>query len=96
LLRALTVGLVAVLWPFCRRAPKQRWTGLVWTNWVAEASTRIFQALADGTYKNYGLDSLSCRAAQRHNRILLIAGARLLHGANTLMSFDAVTNNVRW
>jgi len=34
------------------------------TNWVAEAEHGgFYQALADGTYKKYGLDVTICRAA---------------------------------
>jgi len=36
------------------------------TNWVAEAEHGgFYQAVADGTYRKYGLDVTSCRAARR-------------------------------
>jgi NitT/TauT family transport system substrate-binding protein len=63
--RALTVALVAVLMAV---SPAGAQTALdkvsFGTNWVAEAEHGgFFQALADGTYKKYGLTSPSCRAA---------------------------------
>src|SRR6201994_1687269 len=67
------------------------------TNWVAEAEHGgFFQAAADGTYKKYGLDvPLAPGGPNDNNRMLLIAGKiDFFMAANTLMSFDAVTNNV--
>jgi NitT/TauT family transport system substrate-binding protein len=67
------------------------------TNWVAEAEHGgFFQALADGTYKRYGLDvTIVPGGPNDNNRMLLIAGKiDFFMAANTLMSFDAVTNNV--
>src|SRR5436190_5826844 len=67
------------------------------TNWVAEAEHGgFFQAVADGTYKKYGLDvTIVPGGPNSNNRILLIAGKiDFFLTANTLMSFDAVTNNV--
>lgn len=67
------------------------------TNWVAEAEHGgFFQALADGTYKKYGLDvTIVPGGPNENNRMLLIAGKLdFFMAANTLMSFDAVTNNV--
>jgi NitT/TauT family transport system substrate-binding protein len=67
------------------------------TNWVAEAEHGgFFQALADGTYKNYGLDvTIVPGGPNDNNRMLLIAGKLdFFMAANTLMSFDAVANNV--
>jgi NitT/TauT family transport system substrate-binding protein len=67
------------------------------TNWVAEAEHGgFFQAVADGTYKKYGLDvSIVPGGPNVNNRILEIAGKLdFFMAANTLMSFDAVTNNV--
>ena len=52
------------------------------TNWVPEAEHGgFFQALADGTYKNYGLDvTIVPGGPNENNRMLLIAGkTRLLH-----------------
>jgi NitT/TauT family transport system substrate-binding protein len=67
------------------------------TNWVAEGEHGgFFQALADGTYKQYGLDvTIVPGGPNENNRILLIAGKiDFFMAANTLMSFDAVANNV--
>jgi NitT/TauT family transport system substrate-binding protein len=67
------------------------------TNWVAEAEHGgFFQAVADGTYKRYGLDvTIVPGGPNENNRMLLIAGKiDFFMAANTLMSFDAITNNV--
>jgi NitT/TauT family transport system substrate-binding protein len=67
------------------------------TNWVAEAEHGgFFQAVADGTYRKYGLDvTIVPGGPNDNNRILLIAGKiDFFMAANTLMSFDAVANNV--
>jgi NitT/TauT family transport system substrate-binding protein len=67
------------------------------TNWVPEAEHGgFFQALADGTYKKYGLDvTIVPGGPNDNNRMLLIAGKLdFFMAANTLMSFDAVANNV--
>lgn len=67
------------------------------TNWVAEAEHGgFFQAVADGTYKNYGLDvTIVPGGPNVNNRLLLIAGKLdFCMSANTLQSFDAVANNV--
>jgi NitT/TauT family transport system substrate-binding protein len=67
------------------------------TNWVAEAEHGgFFQAVADGTYRKYGLDvTIVPGGPNDNNRMLLIAGKiDFFMAANTLMSFDAVGNNV--
>ncbi len=67
------------------------------TNWVAEAEHGgFFQAAADGTYKQYGLDvTIVPGGPNENNRMLLISGKLdFFMAANTLMSFDAVANNV--
>jgi len=67
------------------------------TNWVAEAEHGgFFQAVADGTYAKYGLDvTIVSGGPNDNNRMLLIAGKLdFFMAANTLMSFDAVANNV--
>src|SRR5260370_17033918 len=67
------------------------------TNWVAEADHGgFFQALADGPYKNYGLDvTIVPGGPNDNNRMLLIAGKLdFFMAANTLMALDAVANNV--
>ena len=98
LLRALTAGLVAVLMAILPAGAQTALDKVSFgTNWVAEAEHGgFFQALADGTYKNYGLDvTIVPGGPNDNNRILLIAGKLdFFMAANTLMSFDAVTNNV--
>ena len=67
------------------------------TNWVAEAEHGgFFQAVADGTYKKYGLDvTIVPGGPNSNNRMLLIAGKLdFFMSANTLQAFDAVTNKV--
>jgi NitT/TauT family transport system substrate-binding protein len=67
------------------------------TNWVAEAEHGgFFQAVADGTYRKYGLDvTIVPGGPNNNNRMLLTAGKLdFFMSANTLQSFDAVANNV--
>jgi NitT/TauT family transport system substrate-binding protein len=96
--RALTVVLVALVMGL---SPGRAQTALdkvsFGTNWVAEAEHGgFFQAVADGTYQKYGLDvTIVPGGPNDNNRMLLIAGKLdFFMAANTLMSFDAVTNNV--
>ena len=67
------------------------------TNWVAEAEHGgFYQALADGTYKKYGLDvTIVPGGPNVNNRILLAVGKiDFFMSANTLQSFDAVANDI--
>ena len=67
------------------------------TNWVAQAEHGgFFQAVADGTYKKYGLDvTLVPGGPNINNRILMIsAKIDFFMSANSLQTFDAVTNNI--
>jgi NitT/TauT family transport system substrate-binding protein len=67
------------------------------TNWVAEAEHGgFYQALVDGTYRNYGLDvTIVPGGPNVNNRILLPVGKLdFFMSANTLQSFDAVAQNV--
>jgi len=67
------------------------------TNWVAEGEHGgFFQAVADGTYRKYGLDvTIVPGGPNTNNRMLLTAGKLdFFMSANTLQSFDAVTNKV--
>jgi NitT/TauT family transport system substrate-binding protein len=56
----------------------------------------FYQAVADGTYRKYGLDvTIVPGGPNENNRMLLIAGkVDFFMAAGTLMSFDAVTNKV--
>lgn len=100
LLRALIVGMA--LWPVIgapARAQKIPDLDKVsfGTNWVAQAEHGgFYQAVADGTYKSYGLDvTIVPGGPNVNNRIQLIAGKlEFFMSANTLQSFDAVANNV--
>src|ERR1700733_11967437 len=102
LLRALTAGLSAILtMAVISMTPGHAQTALdkvsFGTNWVAEAEHGgFFQAVADGTYKAYGLDvTIVPGGPNDNNRMLLIAGKLdFFMAANPLMSFDAVSNNV--
>ncbi|MGC1464794.1 MAG: ABC transporter substrate-binding protein [Pseudolabrys sp.] len=67
------------------------------TNWVAEGEHGgFYQALADGTYKKYGLDvTIVPGGPNVNNRILLPVGKLdFFMSANTLQLFDAVENNI--
>src|SRR5215467_3174353 len=67
------------------------------TNWVAEAEHGgFFQALADGTYKKYGLEVIIVPGGPNvNNRTQLLAGKLdFFMSANSLQSFDAVANNI--
>ena len=98
LLRALTAGLLAASLTGAPVAAQDKLDKVSFgTNWVAEAEHGgFFQAVADGTYKKYGLDvTIVPGGPNDNNRMLLIAGKLdFFMAANTLMSFDAVANNV--
>ena len=67
------------------------------TNWVAQAEHGgYYQALADGTYKKYGLDvTILPGGPNANNRILLPVGKIDFYmSANLLQSFDAVAQNI--
>jgi NitT/TauT family transport system substrate-binding protein len=98
LLQTLTAGLLATSLTGAPAAAQEKLDKVTFgTNWVAEAEHGgFFQALADGTYKKYGLDvTIVPGGPNENNRMLLIAGKLdFFMTANTLMSFDAVANNV--
>ena len=67
------------------------------TNWVAEPEHGgFYQALADGTYRQYGLDvTIVPGGPQVNNRILLPVGRLdFFMSANLLRAFDAVAHKV--
>jgi NitT/TauT family transport system substrate-binding protein len=67
------------------------------TNWVAEAEHGgHYQALVDGTYRQYGLDvTIVPGGPNVNNRILLPVGKLdFFMSANTLQSFDAVAQDI--
>jgi NitT/TauT family transport system substrate-binding protein len=96
--RALTAGLVALVMAILPASAQTTLDKVSFgTNWVPEPEHGgFFQALADGTYKKYGLDvTIVPGGPNDNNRMLLIAGKLdFFMAANTLMSFDAVANNV--
>jgi len=67
------------------------------SNWVAEAEHGgFYQALADGTYRKYGLDvTILPGGPNANNRMLLLVDKIDFYlSANTLQGFDAVEHNV--
>src|SRR5215470_17602724 len=67
------------------------------TNWVAEGEHGgFYQAVADGTYRRYGLDvTIVPGGPNINNRILLPVGKiDFFLSANLLQAFDAVAQNV--
>ena len=97
LLRALIVGFLATLAAPVPAGAQTLDKVSFGTNWVAEAEHGgFFQALADGTYKAYGLDvTIEPGGPNTNNRMLLTAGKLDFYiTANTLQSFDAIANNV--
>jgi NitT/TauT family transport system substrate-binding protein len=95
--RALAAGLVALaaLPPGARAQTLDKIS--FGTNWVAQAEHGgFFQAVADGTYRKYGLDvTIVPGGPNANNRMLLIAGKLdFFMSANTLQSFDAAANKV--
>jgi NitT/TauT family transport system substrate-binding protein len=67
------------------------------TNWVAQAEHGgFYQAVADGTYKKYGLDvRIAAGGPQVNNRLLLAVGKIDFYmGANLLQAFDAVERKI--
>jgi NitT/TauT family transport system substrate-binding protein len=67
------------------------------TNWVAQAEHGgFYQALVDGTYRKSGLDVTILPGGPNVNHRLLLPVGRIdfYMSANTLQSFDAVTQNI--
>ena len=80
-----------------RRGPKRFDKVSFGTNWVAEAEHGgHYQALADGTYRKYGLDvTIVPGGPNVNNRLLLPVGKLDFYmSANTLQGFDAVEQNI--
>src|SRR3981081_3696848 len=97
LTRALTAGLLALAAALMPARAETLDKVSFGTNWVAEAEHGgFFQAVTDGTYKKYGLDvPIVPGGPNTNNRMLLTAGKLdFFMTANTLQSFDAVTNKV--
>jgi len=67
------------------------------TNWVGQGEHGgFYQALADGTYRKYGLDVTIVQGGPNMNNRLLLPVGRIdmFMSANTLQSFDAVEHDV--
>jgi len=99
-LRALTAGglLLSLLGTPLQAQTSQKLDKVSFgTNWLAEGEHGgFFQALADGTYKNYGLDvTIVPGGPNVNNRIMLLSKKLDFDiAANNLQSLDAVANNV--
>src|SRR6202042_1441726 len=67
------------------------------TNWVAEGEHGgFYQALADGTYKKYGLDVTIVPGGPNANNALLLPVGKIdfFLSADPLEGFDAVSQNI--
>jgi len=90
----LGVSAAAMLAPLSAQALDKVTFG---TNWVAEAEHGgFYQALADGTYRKYGLDvTILPGGPNANNRMLLLVDKIDFYlSANTLQGFDAVEHDV--
>jgi NitT/TauT family transport system substrate-binding protein len=97
IVRSLLAGLAAAAAGLAPAAAQTLDKVAFGTNWVAEGEHGgFYQALADGTYRKYGLDvTIVPGGPNANNRILLIAGKIDFYlSANTLQGFDAVEQNV--
>jgi NitT/TauT family transport system substrate-binding protein len=95
--RTLTAGLIAATLAVASASAPTLDKVSFGTNWLPEGEQGgFFQALADGTYKQYGLDvTIVPGGPNDNNRMQLIAGKLdFFLSANTLQSFDAVANKV--
>jgi NitT/TauT family transport system substrate-binding protein len=92
-LRVLIVGLVTMGPASAQTLDKVSFG----TNWVAQAEHGgFYQAIADGTYRKYGLDvTIVPGGPNVNNRILLPAGKLdFFMSANSLQAFDAAEQNI--
>jgi NitT/TauT family transport system substrate-binding protein len=101
ILRTTLTGLAAWIVmappPACAQTAQTYDKVSIGTNWVAEAEHGgFYQALADGTYRKYGLDvNIVQGGPNTNNRILLPVGKLDFYlSANTLQGFDAVAENI--
>ena len=94
MLAGLAVSAAACIGPAAAQALDKVTFG---TNWVAEAEHGgFYQALADGTYRKYGLDVTIVQGGPNANNRMLMTVGKLdfFMSANTLQGFDAVAQNV--
>src|SRR5437016_10270479 len=95
--RTLTVALLVLAGAFVPAREQALDKVSFGTNWVAEAEHGgFYQAVADGTYKKYGLDvTIVPGGPQVNNRMLLLASKiDFFMSANSLQGFDAVAQNI--
>ena len=89
---------VLFLWILAGAASAQQLDKVTFgTNWVAQGEHGgFYQALADGTYKKYGLDVTIMQGGPNMNHRLLLPMAKLdfYMSANSLQTFDAVAQNI--
>ena len=96
-MRTLLSALFALTLWFCPAQAQQLDKVTFATNWVAQAEHGgFYQAVADGTYRKYGLDVTILPGGPNVNhRLQLLAGRiEFYMSANTLQGFDAVANNI--
>src|SRR6202451_1047378 len=90
LTRALTAGLMVVLMAISSAAAQTALDKVSFgTNWVPEAEHGgFFQALADGTYKSYGLDVTIVPGGPNENNRMLVIHSKIefLTRSHTLQS----------
>src|SRR5271156_6214535 len=95
--RTLTAGLIIAVTAIASAGAQTLDKVSFGTNWLPEAEQGgFFQAVADGTYQQYGLDvTIVPGGPNDNNRMQLIAGKLdFFLSANSLQSFDAVANKV--
>jgi NitT/TauT family transport system substrate-binding protein len=96
-IRAGCLALAAALLPLGAASAQPLEKVSFGTNWVAEAEHGgFYQAVADGTYRKYGLDvTIVPGGPNVNNRILLPTGKLdFFMSANSLQAFDAAENKI--
>jgi NitT/TauT family transport system substrate-binding protein len=93
----LNAALLSVMFGVAQSAAQTLETVRFGTNWVAEPEHGgFYQAVADGTYRRYGLDvTIVAGGPNVNNRLLLPIGKiDFFMSANLLQAFDAVASNI--
>ena len=93
----LNAALLCVLFGVAQSAAQTLEPVRFGTNWVAEPEHGgFYQAVADGTYKRYGLDvTIVAGGPNVNNRLLLPIGKiDFFMSANLLQAFDAAASNI--
>lgn len=97
ILRAVTIAAAAVAATFATTSAHALDKVTFATNWVAESEHGgHYQAVADGTYKKFGLDvTIRPGGPQINNRLLLLSGkVEFYMSGNLLPAFDAVKQDI--